>query len=132
MTHEPTRPDVQSPRAGVTLTQVLALERRVDLYGSRITDLAPRGDLGLGLDPEGFASQVRYVSEVAKTMKSHGLEVGDVIFAVDGVAKDKIAHTAELYLKLRKTPGDQCKLEVIRNGKRMEVPLRTYRMSFRK
>ncbi|MFO1330765.1 MAG: hypothetical protein U1F56_25715 [Rubrivivax sp.] len=53
MTHEPTRPDVQSPRAGVTLTQVLALERRVDLYGSRITDLAPRGDLGLGLDPEG-------------------------------------------------------------------------------
>lgn len=41
------------PRSGMTLTQVLALERRITLYGTRITDLSPRGDLGLGLDPEG-------------------------------------------------------------------------------
>lgn len=86
----------------------------------------------LGLDPNGFASQVKYVSEVAKTMKSHGLEVGDVIVAVDGVSQDKIAHTAELYLKLRKTPGDQCNLEVLRNGQKVQVPLKTFRMSFRK
>lgn len=39
--------------AGVTLTQVLALDRRIALYGCRITDLTPRGDLGVGLDPEG-------------------------------------------------------------------------------
>lgn len=36
-----------------TLTQVLALDRQVALHGVRITDLSPRGDLGLGLDPEG-------------------------------------------------------------------------------
>jgi hypothetical protein len=40
-------------RPGVSLTQVLALGRRLALYGSRIHDLSPRGDLGLGLDPEG-------------------------------------------------------------------------------
>lgn len=40
-------------RPGITLTQVLSLDRRLSLYGNRITDLVPRGDLGLGLDPEG-------------------------------------------------------------------------------
>ncbi|MBI3349586.1 MAG: hypothetical protein HY020_20550 [Burkholderiales bacterium] len=38
---------------GVTMTEMLSLDRRVILYGMRITDLSPRGDLGLGLDPEG-------------------------------------------------------------------------------
>ena len=40
-------------RSGLTLTDVLALDRRLAIYGRPITDLAPRGDLGLGLDPEG-------------------------------------------------------------------------------
>lgn len=38
---------------GITLNQVLALDRRTCLYGHRIADLHPLGDLGLGLDPEG-------------------------------------------------------------------------------
>ena len=43
----------------VTLSQVLSLHSAVQLYGMRISDLAPQGDLGLGLDPAGplcFAS----------------------------------------------------------------------------
>jgi hypothetical protein len=40
-------------RLGMTLTQVLALDRRIVLYGRKITDLSPVGDLGIGLDPEG-------------------------------------------------------------------------------
>ena len=40
-------------RPGITLTEVLSLGRRLVLYGCRITDLVPRGDLGVGLDPEG-------------------------------------------------------------------------------
>jgi hypothetical protein len=52
MIEKPTRPAI-SPREGITITQVLALDRRVSLYGGRISDLSPRGDLGLGLDPEG-------------------------------------------------------------------------------
>lgn len=39
--------------SGISMTEVLSLDRRVSLYGLRITDLSPRGDLGLGLDPEG-------------------------------------------------------------------------------
>jgi len=48
----PIPPGPSSP-SGVTITEVLSLDRRVCLYGMRITDLSPRGDLGLGLDPEG-------------------------------------------------------------------------------
>jgi hypothetical protein len=37
----------------ITLTQMLTRHRTVRLYGNRIADINPRGDLGLGLDPEG-------------------------------------------------------------------------------
>jgi hypothetical protein len=40
-------------REGLTISEVLSLDRRVSLYGVRISDMTPRGDLGLGLDPEG-------------------------------------------------------------------------------
>lgn len=48
-------PTMQDPSSssGITMTEMLSLDRRVSLYGKRITDLSPRGDLGLGLDPEG-------------------------------------------------------------------------------
>jgi hypothetical protein len=38
---------------GVTISEVLARKHRITLYGARISDLTPRGDLGLALDPEG-------------------------------------------------------------------------------
>ena len=38
-------------------------------------------------------------------MKTHELKVGDIIFGVDGVEHDEIANTAELFIKLRKTPA---------------------------
>jgi hypothetical protein len=47
---------ITSPPAApgsLTISQVLALDRQVCLYGLRISDLSPRGELGLGLDPEG-------------------------------------------------------------------------------
>jgi hypothetical protein len=52
MTSDEARADTPTG-SGLTLTQVLNLERDLCLYGRRITDLSPRGDLGLGLDPEG-------------------------------------------------------------------------------
>lgn len=85
-----------------------------------------------GLKPESFASQVKYVAEFAKMMKSHDLRVGDVIAAVDGVDHDEFANTAELFIKLHKTPGDSVTLDVIREGQRLTMPLKTYRMNFRK
>lgn len=54
------------------------------------------------------------------------------MFAVDGVQRDEVANTAELFIKLRKTAGETVTLEVIRDGKRMQMKLKTYKMSFRK
>lgn len=86
----------------------------------------------LGLKPDGFASQVKYVSDMAKIRNTHDLRVGDVIVAVDGVELDEFAHTAELYLKLHTKAGESAKLEVIRDGKRITMPIQTYILSFRK
>lgn len=86
----------------------------------------------LGLDPAGFASEVTHVDTFAEMMKSHSLKVGDVVFGVDGVQKDGDADTAELFIKLRKTAGDTVTLDVWRAGKRQQMKLKTFRMSFRK
>lgn len=85
-----------------------------------------------GVKPESFASVVSHVDAFAEMMKSHQLKVGDVVVAVDGVEADPLANTAELYIKLRKKAGETVTLDVLRDGQRIKMPLRTYRMSFRK
>jgi hypothetical protein len=87
---------------------------------------------GQGLRPDGFASQVTHVDMIAELTKSHQLRVGDVVFAVDGVESDESANTAELFIKLRKNAGDAVTLKVIRGGSRLQMPLKTSRLSFRK
>ena len=86
----------------------------------------------LGLQPDGFASQVKYVAELAKIRKTHDLRLGDVIVAVNGVERDEFAHTAELYLKLHTKASEQASLEVIRDGKRITMPIQAHVLSFRK
>ena len=86
----------------------------------------------LGLPPDGIASQVKYVSDFAKIRKTHDLRTGDIIYSVDGVERDEIANTAELFLKLRKKAGESATLGVIRNGQRIQMPLHSYQLSFRK
>ncbi len=86
----------------------------------------------LGLAPDGFASQVKYVSDFARIRKTHELRTGDIIYAVDSVERDAMANTAELFLKLRKKGGESAMLGVIRNGQRIQMPLHTYVLSFRK
>ena len=85
-----------------------------------------------GLRGDGFACEVTRLDSFGVMMKSHELKVGDVIFAVDGVERDEYAHTAELYMKLKLTPGDKVKLDVLRDGKHIETALTSYRLSFRK
>ncbi len=85
-----------------------------------------------GLPRDGFASEVTHVDMAAELMKSHQLRQGDIVYAVDGVERDGIADTAELFVKLRKTAGDSATLSVIRDGKRLQMTLKTFRMSFRK
>ena len=85
-----------------------------------------------GLPAEGFASYVKHVSGLAQVMKIHELREGDVIAAVDGVERDDLADTVELYLKLRKKGGESAMLDVIRDGKRIKMQLNTHVLSFRK
>jgi hypothetical protein len=86
----------------------------------------------LGLPAEGFASAVKYVSSMAYSVGAHDLKVGDIIVGVDGKDRDGISDTASLYIVLHKTPGDTGTLEVLREGKKISMPLKTVRMSFRK
>lgn len=86
----------------------------------------------LGLTPDGFASEVKYVAETAKIRGVSDLRVGDVIVAVDGAEHDELANTADLYIKLRRKAGDSVTLDVLRDGKRMQMPLHTHSLSFRK
>jgi serine protease Do len=106
------------------------VEPRVYFESLPLTD-AERREHGLA-EHGGFASRVKRVDWFAETMKSHELRVGDIVFGVDGVESDPIANTAELFIKLRKTAGETVTLDVIRDGKRLKMPLKTYRMSFRK
>jgi hypothetical protein len=86
----------------------------------------------LNLLAGGFASEVTHVDMFAEVMKSHALKPGDIIYRVDGAETDPIAHTPDLHIKLRKKAGDSVKLGVIRNGAKMEMELKTFRMAFRK
>jgi len=85
-----------------------------------------------GLPGDSFASEVTRVDPFAQMMKSHALQVGDIIVAVDGVGRDEVANTAELFIRLRKKAGDDVTLDVLRGTDRIKMPLKTFRMSFRK
>lgn len=84
------------------------------------------------LPADGFASMVKYVNPMAEMLKSHNLKVGDIIYSVDGGTRDEYANTVEFYIKLRVRAGTDVKLGVIRGGKRIELPLKTFQMGFRK
>ena len=99
-------------------------------FGSRpLTESEKRA---YALPVDGFASQVTRVDELVKMVKSHELRPGDIIVGVDGVERDELADSAELFIKLRKKAGDSVMLDVLREGKRIQMPLKTFRMSFRK
>jgi S1-C subfamily serine protease len=65
-------------------------------------------------------------------VSAHDLKVGDIILSVDGKDRDEHADTASLYIILHKAPGDTGMMEVLRDGKKISMPLKTIRMSFRK
>lgn len=107
----------------------LSVEPRVYF---RSVPLSRQEKAALGLDPEGFAGRVDFVDSVADLLGSHDLKEGDVVYAVDGALSDPVAPTPELHIKLRKQAGSEVLLQVVREGDRLRVPLRTQRMSFRK
>jgi hypothetical protein len=106
-----------------------SVDPRLDFEDRPLTEGEKRK---LGLSPDGFASRVKHVSTLAQAMKTHELREGDIIAAVNGVQQDDQANTAELYLKLRIKAGDSAMLDVIRDGKRTQMPIHSHVLSFRK
>lgn len=107
----------------------LSVDPRVYFHSS---PLDSQEKAALGLDPDGFASRVDSIDTIAELLGSHELQDGDVVYGVDGTRQDDVANTADLYIKLRKQAGSEVTLQVLRGAERLELPLKTERMSFRK
>lgn len=86
----------------------------------------------LGFDPQGFASRVNSIDALAEMLLSHELRDGDIIYSVDGETADPVTDRVDMFIKLRKDAGSELTLSVLRDGQRIELPLKTARMSFRK
>ncbi len=85
-----------------------------------------------GLKRDGFASVVTYVHPAVALLKRHELEVGDIVYAVDGVEQDVWAENCLTHIKLRKRAGSTVTLGVLRAGQMLSLPLKTEKQSFRK
>jgi S1-C subfamily serine protease len=107
----------------------LSIDPRPEFESKPLTEAEKRK---YELRPDGFASEIVRIGGFAAMLKLHDLKTGDVVYAVDGVERDDIADTPELFIKLRKNAGDTVTLDVIRDGRRMKMPVRTQRMYFRK
>jgi serine protease Do len=107
----------------------LSIDPRAE-FESRPLTAAEKGQHGLKAD--GFAGVVVGIGGFAEMLKIHDLKEGDIVFAVDGVERDELANTPELFVKLRRNAGDTVMLDVIRGGERLKLPVKTQRMFFRK
>ena len=67
-----------------------------------------------------------------KALAVHDLKKGDIVYAVNGVESDALTSNFEAYMKLTAVAGEKLRLELIRDGERIEMEVATYRESFRK
>ena len=107
----------------------LSVDPRPEFESRPLTDEEKRK---YGLRLESFAAVITRIGGFAEMLKVHELKAGDVVYAVDDAEEDEIANSPELYIKLRKNAGDTVTLDIIRDGNRMKMPVRTQRMYFRK
>lgn len=107
----------------------LSIDPRAEFETRPLTEAERREH---GLKPDGFAGVIVGIGGFAEMLKVHELKVGDIVYGVDGVESDGIANTPELFIKLRRRAGDTVTVDVIRDGKRVKMPVKTQRMFFRK
>lgn len=105
--------EIRRPKLGITTRDVDTLKNQVELPvsdGVLIWQIAPGG-------PAANAG-LRGLTQT----ENGDVEVGDVIVGIDS---EKVANTDELYRILNKHPlGDQVQVQILRNGRRMSVPVR--------
>ncbi|MEX2015821.1 MAG: Trx7/PDZ domain-containing (seleno)protein [Candidatus Hydrogenedentales bacterium] len=85
-----------------------------------------------GLHPQGFAAEVTEIDSSAKAFNVHSLQVGDVVYSVNGVEHNDLTTDIVAYIKLFTTAGEPFKLGYIRDGERLEMDAETRRWDFRK
>ncbi|MDQ1637100.1 MAG: hypothetical protein QOF62_439 [Pyrinomonadaceae bacterium] len=105
--------EIRRPKLGITTRDVDTLKNQVELpvsEGVLIWQIAPGG-------PAANAG-LRGLTQT----ENGDVEVGDVIVGIDS---EKVANTDELYRILNKhAVGDQVQVQILRNGRRMSVPVR--------
>jgi len=105
--------EIRRPKLGISTRDVEALKGQVDLPvsdGVLIWQIAPGG-------PAANAG-LRGLTQT----ENGDVEIGDVIVGIDN---EKVANTDELYRLLNKhAVGDQVQVQILRNGRRMSVPVR--------
>jgi S1-C subfamily serine protease len=105
--------EIRRPKLGISTRDVEALKGQVELPvsdGVLIWQIAPGG-------PAANAG-LRGLTQT----ENGDVEIGDVIVGIDN---EKVANTDELYRILNKhAVGDQVQVQILRNGRRMSVPVR--------
>jgi putative serine protease PepD len=105
--------EIRRPKLGISTRDVEQLKSQVELPvsdGVLIWQIAPGG-------PAANAG-LRGLTQT----ENGDVEIGDVIVGIDN---EKVGNTDELYRILNKHPlGDQVQVQILRNGRRMSVPVR--------
>ena len=105
--------EIRRPKLGISTRDVEALKGQVELPvsdGVLIWQIAPGG-------PAANAG-LRGLTQT----ENGDVEIGDVIVGIDN---EKVGNTDELYRLLNKhAVGDQVQVQILRNGRRMSVPVR--------
>jgi hypothetical protein len=86
----------------------------------------------MGLPASGFQAEVIEVDPLAESLQLHLLKVGDIILEIDGATHSRYTRRPELHLKLTKRAGDGAAVKILREGKPIEMEVKTYRQHFRK
>lgn len=94
-----------------------ALEPFPEFWGKELTDDAKKK---LGIKADEFAAEVTKFW-VKTNAQAAGLQVGDVVYAVDDVTRSPYTDNPVLWIRLNRNAGDTVKVKVLRNGKEMEL-----------
>ncbi len=92
----------------------------------RSTPLPVERKKRLGLNPDGFASEITHVRWIGRLTRAP-VQPGDILYSVNQVDACVMARTATDYLQLRHQPGERVTLGLIREEERLTRPLTLYR-----
>lgn len=93
-----------------------ALEPFPEFWGKPLDKQAKRK---LGIDEQEFALEVTKFW-VKTNAQNAGLQVGDVVFEVDGITESEYTANPVVWIRLNRNPGDSITIKALRNGKTLE------------